>query len=271
MFHRKRHHHHQPQQHSRPAVANRQAADLGRVEEIVPVGWPPVVTGPDPEMESDTHPSKIEAVLLESEKKNLRRRATSPECATVVELGSVMDHDFRMPNHSPSPVRKQVGSPVQGRSLSAAENNNASSSTSSALTGLFRRKRSPMDLSSQTFHFKASSSSPSPSAKPATPPKPQRLSATSPYARNNGGLEPKGRSLSPMPSGNILAAMVMNSIQSAVLDVGQSVSERQSRKANSTASQHQQYRAQHSDEPLADTRQIIKLKVTHTQTHSCPV
>lgn len=49
-----------------------------------------------------------------------------------------------------------------------------------------------------------------------------------------------------MPSGNLLASMVMNSIHSAVLDVGQSASEHQSRKASSSAAAaHQRHHNQH--------------------------
>ena len=258
MFHRNRHHHHQPQ-HSRPAGANRQAADLAAPTTTATVNQPhenpaagmkrhsqpaPHATraaiGPDMDMESSrrtAHLLKAESDFG-SEMSAVRRRCTSPVCATAVELAAGMVDGFRLPDHSPSPVRKQVGNPAQGRSLSAAspENNNTTSSTSSSLTGLFRRKRSPMDLSSQSFNIK---SSPSSFVKPLTAPKPQRLDAGS---SGFGNVEPKGRSLSPMPSGNLLAAMVMNSLHSAVLDVGQSASERQSRKVSSAALLHHQQR-----------------------------
>lgn len=281
MFHRKRHHHHQPQ-HSRPVVANRQP-DPAVVVVVDASTAPPIEScenttemkrysepspiGPDIEMpDSRGLPSKNESDFV-AELSAFRRRCTSPVCATAVELAAGMVEGFRLPDHSPSPVRKQVGSPVSGRSLSAAspENNNttssSSSSPSSSLTGLFRRKRSPMDLSSQSFHFKSStSSSPTPTTKPSTPPKPQRLHAGIGSSNSSGGnSEPKGRSLSPMPSGNLLAAMVINSIQSAVLDVGQSASERQSRKANSTASQHQHHRHHyhHHQEHLHPLPQLV--------------
>lgn len=150
-----------------------------------------------------------------------RRRCTSPVCSKTIELAAGMvgigTDNFR---HSPSPVRKVVSSPSSARSLSAAEKD----SPSSSLTGLFRRKRSPMELSSQSFNVKSQPTSPGPSLKTQGPGKPQRLNTTYEH--------PKGRSLSPMPTGNMLAAMVMSSIQSAVLDVGQSSGERQSRKTN---------------------------------------
>lgn len=150
-----------------------------------------------------------------------RRRCTSPVFPKTIEVAAGMvgigTEGFR---HSPSPVRKVFSNPSSARSLSAAEKD----SPSSSLSGLFRRKRSPMELSSQSFNVKSQPTSPGPSIKPQVPSKTQRLNTTYEH--------PKGRSLSPMPTGNMLAAMVMSSIQSAVLDVGQSSGERQSRKTN---------------------------------------
>ncbi|KZS08497.1 Protein vav-like protein [Daphnia magna] len=260
MFHRKRHHHHQ---HSRPAVANRQtegndtnAAELKRRSEPASVG----VDIEPTESPSSSYSSKsghIEPTDLGAELSAFRRRCTSPVCATTVEMAAGMVEGFRLPDHSPSPVRKQHGTCVPGRSLSAAspENNNTHTSLTSSpssLTGLFRRKRSPMDLSSQSFHSKSPSSSGA-AQKPSAPPKPQRLNAHGNSGGSGGTVEPKGRSLSPMPSGNLLAAMVMNSIHSAVLDVGQSASERQSRKANSASHQNQEHPQQHH--PLQQQQQ----------------
>lgn len=248
MFHRKRHHHHQPQHSRGAAVANRQAdpsiSDPHQTVENETPGMKqhsePSPVGPDFENEPAAHSSS--RTETDSDFSHFRRRCTSPVCATAVELAAGMVDGFRLPDHSPSPVRKQMSSPVSGRSLSAASpesgsnaTSSSSSSPSSSLTGLFRRKRSPMDLSSQSFHFKTSSSLPS--TKPSTPPKPQRLDA----GTYPGSAEHKGRSLSPMPSGNLLASMVINSIHSAVLDVGQSASEHQSRKASSTVPHHRHH------------------------------
>jgi hypothetical protein len=201
----------------------------------------PAAVGVDiePPESSSSHSSKagqVESSDLGAELSAFRRRCTSPVCSTTVEMAASMVEGFRLPDHSPSPVRKQVGVSLPGRSLSAAspENNNTHTSLTSSpssLGGLFRRKRSPMDLSSQSFHSKSPSSASGTELKPMTPPKPQRLN-THGVSSGSVSVEQKGRSLSPMPSGNLLAAMVMNSIHSAVLDVGQSASERQSRKAN---------------------------------------
>ncbi len=107
-----------------------------------------------------------------------------------------------------------------------------------------------MELSSQSFNFKSSSSSPF--VKPTTAPKPQRLDTG---LFGSGNMEPKGRSLSPMPSGNLLAAMVMNSLHSAVLDVGQTMGERQSR--NSTVPNHQQRTKQPSQSQQYPLPQLL--------------
>lgn len=263
MFHRKRHHHHQ---HSRPAVANRQTEENDTSEAGSKRHSEPAAVGADIEpLESSSQSSKIgqiESTDLGVEFSAFRRRCTSPICATTVEMAASMVEGFRLPNHSPSPVRKQVGVSLPGRSLSAAspENNNTHTSLTSSpssLGGLFRRKRSPMDLSSQSFHSKSPTSSGT-ELKPSTPPKPQRLNT---HGGGGGGpVEPKGRSLSPMPSGNHLAAMVMNSIHSAVLDVGQSASERQSRKANTL---------HHHSSPQPQQQQPLPQLVINAKSSEC--
>lgn len=256
MFHRKRHHHHQ---HSRPAVANRQPEGNDTNLDGLKRHSEPASVGVDiePTESSSSHSSKTgqqDSADLGAELSAFRRRCTSPVCATAVEMATGMVEGFRLPDHSPSPVRKQLGTCVPGRSLSAVspENNNTHTSLTSSpssLTGLFRRKRSPMDFSSQSFHSKSPSSCGT-IQKPSAPLKPQRLDAHGTSGGSCGTMEPKGRSLSPMPSGNLLAAMVMNSIHSAVLDVGQSASERQSRRANSASHQNREHQQQHQQQPL---------------------
>lgn len=267
MFHRKRHHHHQ---HSRPAVANRQTEENDTNEVGSKRHSEPAAVGVDIEPRESSSPSRslksghIESTDLGTELSAFRRRCTSPICATTVEMAASMVEGFRLPNHSPSPVRKQVGVSLPGRSLSAAspENNNTHTSLTSSpssLGGLFRRKRSPMDLSSQSFHSKSSPSSSVSELKPSTAPKPQRLN-THGSGGGGGPVEPKGRSLSPMPSGNHLAAMVMNSIHSAVLDVGQSASERQSRKANTL---------HHHNAPQPQQQQPLPQLVINAKSSEC--
>ena len=126
-----------------------------------------------------------------------RRRSTSPVCPKTVQMAA--QEAFRLSSEH-SPVRKPKSSPASparatNHSLATSPDTHSSSSSSS-LTGLFRRKaRSPFELSaSQSFSL--------------PPPRPHRnhhVSSANNSTQNSGYhactvLEPKGRSLSPLPS-----------------------------------------------------------------------
>lgn len=220
MFHRKRHHHHQ---RSGPAAGSNSRSDLETNR-----------------LPSD--PSAMSRALLDYSGQQQAggqadlappaippRRSTSPVCPRTVELAAsvLSDGALGVPDHSPSPIRRQPGNcPLPPRSQAASpESGMSSSPSSSSLTGLFRRKRSPMELvASQSFTAKSSTPSPS---KPLPPPRPHRLVAS------NSTDEPKGRSPSPLPSANMLAAMVMGAIYSTGLDVSQGEEQQDSEQQSS--------------------------------------
>ena len=217
MFHRKRHHHHQRSSNPAAVSSSSRPADLQ-------------VNGPAASSALSDYTGQQASFLQQQELAPPAlppRRSTSPVCPRAVELATAAATEgatFRLPDHSPSPVRRQVGGfPVRSQAASPESGGSGgagmtSSPSSSSLTGLFRRKRSPMELvTSQSFSYK-SASSPS---KPAVPPKPHRLVASS------STDEPKGRSPSPLPSGNMLTAMIMGTIHSAGLDMSQGQGEQQ--------------------------------------------
>lgn len=208
MFHRKRHHHHHHPRSNSSSRANPES-------------------DPTPTDLDNGSSSLSSQYTLQTP--TVRRRSTSPVCPKTVELAAAAVEPsasaFRMPDHSPSPVRRHL---IGGSQSPRGFENNVNSSSmpsfpsspSSSLTGLFRRKRSPMELAaSQSFSAgKSNSSSPS---KPLPPPKPHRLNASS-AAMGEGGEPLKGRSLSPLPSSHMLTAKMIGSIHSVSLDLGQS-------------------------------------------------
>lgn len=126
-----------------------------------------------------------------------RRRSTSPVCPKAVHMAATEPFGLSSDH---SPVRKPKSSPASPARVanhsSLTSPDTHSSSSSSSLTGLFRRKaRSPFELSSsQSFSL--------------PPPRPHRnhhVSSTNHSTQNSGYhpsavLEPKGRSLSPLPT-----------------------------------------------------------------------
>ena len=221
MFHRKRHHHNQQQQpppqmpssqqHLRSnSVGSRTAADSNTSVTVLDSpadGSIPSQTGRLTVMDDNiglgsTSISSTSLKLIEG----FRRRSTSPVCPKTVQLATA-EALLLSSDHSPSPVRKHMSSPTSpartNNSLAASPDTNSSSSSSS-LTGLFRRKaRSPIDLSAtQSFSL------PPPRPHPRnhhhhhvstghSTQLPASHHPTSPL------LEHKGRSLSPLPSPSV--------------------------------------------------------------------
>lgn len=191
MFHRKRHHHTDPA--ARSDSADNTAAAAAAAQDTT----------------QSPRPSRNRA----SDQTDFHRH-TSPVCVDAVKFASSMmaengrpiteKHSFRTSHNTPSqsPARSPENVP------------------SSTLTGLFRRKKNPLDNTAAGSVAAAAGVSASTSAsfndklrapKPIPPPKPRSLNAA----------EFKGRSLSPLPSANVLTSMAVLPLQSVVFDVSQ--------------------------------------------------